>query len=148
MAENVQFYTEGGMPSNRQVCGVRVTRVYNVAELPLIAADVYKLFDLDANEIVLSYGIDVLTAATDASAVTVAVSDGTGALTALAAVDLKTVGKTAGVLANLAGGGLGVADTLSAVVTGAVDGVDFNLYAIVANVDTPETFTKVDTPAP
>jgi hypothetical protein len=148
MATKVQFYTEGGMPSNRQVCGVRNVRVFNNANALLVAADVYKLFDLDTNEIVLGYGIDVLSLATSASAVTVTISDGGGALTALTAVPLKTLGKKAGVISQLDGAGIGVADTLSAVITGEVAGVDFNLYAIVANVDTPETFTQVDTPAP
>ena len=144
MAENVRVYTEGGMPSNFQVCGVRSTRLYGAESSPLIAADIYKMFDLSDDEVVLSYGVEVITAAPATSTFTV--SDGTGALTALTAVDAEVVGKTAGVITELAGNGLG-ADTLSVVITGDVN-VDLNLYAVVARVATLETYTEVGTPAP
>jgi hypothetical protein len=134
MADNNKFYTEGGMPSNMQVCGVRNGRIYSADGDLLIIADAYNLFDLSADEVVLAYGIEVLVAATDGSAVTVTVSDGGGAV--LTAVDLKTLGKTMGVVATLDGSGIG-ADTLTAIITGATDDVDFNVFAIVANVENP-----------
>lgn len=143
MADNVQFYTEGGMPSNRQVCGVRVSRAYGNSDNPLTAGDLYKLFDLDENEVVLAMGIDVLTAsAAGTAAVTI---DGVAIDAALTGVALTAVGKTAVPAASLpAAGATGVVEVT---LTGATV-ADINIYAVVANVDTPTTFTKVDTLAP
>lgn len=149
MADNVQVYTEGGMPSNRQVCGVRNTRIYGVTAQPLVAADDYLLFDLSADEVILGLGIEVMTAS--ASAGTAVVShrvdkDAAVGATIVTAADTTVVGKTAAILTTLPKNGVGDSGVLSVKI--AQTDADVNVYAIVANVAALETPTALDTLAP
>jgi hypothetical protein len=149
MAEKNDFYTEGGMPSNRQVAGVRNTRVYSTDARALVAADLYNLFELDTREVILQIGVDVLTAAAaGTAAVTI---DGTAVpgLT-VAEIDLTSTGK---VLSTFITGTtpypavLATGATVEITFTGTTE-ADVNVFALVMDVTSPETFTKVDTPAP
>jgi hypothetical protein len=147
MAETTRFYTEGGMPSNRQVAGVRNTRVWGSAEYPVVVATLYDLFELDADEVITTIGVDVLTASAAGSAdVTIGGTAVPGLATAQ--LDLTSTGKR---LATFIAG----TTVFPAVGTGTVEitftgatVVDVNVFAVVSRVESPETFTKVDTPAP
>lgn len=149
MATNIKVYTEGGMPSNMQVTGVRNTRIYGAGDTPLIAADDYLLFDLSADEVILSLGIEVI--GPSAVAGTAVVShrvdkDAAVGATIVTAADTTNAGKTAALLTTLPLDGIGDTGVLSVKIE-QID-ADVNVWAVVARVASLETFTVVDTPAP
>jgi hypothetical protein len=146
MATSVEKYTEGGIPSNMQVLGVRVADLASVQlEAGLVVlGDTYNLFNLSADEVVLNIGVDNRSAAAASTEVEVNVDAVANVL--LAAVDLTVVGKTLGTA--IAPGTTGV---VNVIVTGGAGGgldIDFGIYAVVARVVSPTTQTAIDTPAP
>jgi hypothetical protein len=145
MAETTRFYTEGGMPSNRQVAGCRNTRVRANSDNPVTAATLYDLFELSADEVITTIGIDVL--ATSAAG-TADVTLGGVAVPGLASVVLTSTGKTyATFIAGTTPFPVDGTGTVEVTFTGATE-VDVNVFAVVTNVESLETFTVVDTPAP
>ena len=146
MATSVEKYTEGGMPSNRQVTGIRTADLVS-AQLEaglVVLGDIYNLFDLSADEVVLSIGVDVRSAA--AALTVLEVNVDAVAITGLTAVDLTAVAKSVGTVP--AAGATGV---VNAIVTGGAGGgldIDLSLWAVVANVKSLVTQTAIDTPAP
>ena len=146
MATSNEKYQEGGIPSNMQVLGVR-TSVLASKQLEagvVVLGDIYNLFDLEADEVVLQIGVDNREAAAASTVVEINIDATANAL--LAAVDLTVVGKTLGTA--ILPGQTGV---VNAIVTGGAGGgldIDFNVYAVVARVVSPVTQTAVDTPAP
>jgi len=146
MATSNEKYQEGGIPSNMQVLGVRTADLVS-SQLEnglVVLGDTYNLFDLDADEVVLSIGVDVRSES--AASTDVEINLDATAVTGLTAVDLATVAKTVGTVP--AAGATGV---INAIVTGGAGGgldIDFSVFAVVARVVSPVTQTAVDTPAP
>ena len=146
MATSNEKYTEGGMPSNRQVVGIRTADLVS-AQLEdglIVLGDTYNLFDLSADEVVVSIGVDIRSAA--AASTVLEINVDAVAITGLTAVDMTAVAKSVGTVP--AAGATGV---VNAIVTGGAGGgldIDFSVFAVVANVASIVTQTAIDTPAP
>jgi len=92
MATYDNWYTEGGVPSNGQVAGVKVCTI-DFSQQTGAQGDVFELFDLDTSEQVLMSGVEVVEASSVAATADVGLD---GADEIRSAVQLNTVGAVPG----------------------------------------------------
>lgn len=138
MADNYDVYTEGGLPSNRQVWGVRSCKVTATEDSPLVGGDTYKLLELASDEVILSYALRVSVGNAPFTGL-VSFFQGATELAALSDIGLDSVGTYVGNLAELAKGGVGDVGTISFVTAENITDAEFTFFAIVVNVKSLES---------
>ena len=144
MADANKFYTEGGMPSNMQVCGVLLSDVVATAA-DTIGIGSYPLFNLTANQVVVKMGYTVNVAESVNATATIAIGDGTDVDKYLTAETIATTK----IVAMDTLPSLGAAESITlTVAVAALGDAEVTLWAIVADVNSPMTHTAIDTIAP
>lgn len=141
---HLDVYTEGGVPSNMQVLGVKSGTI-DIAKLaagPAAINDIINLFDLDASEQVVAGGFQIIEATDDVVTLDLGLGGGDtfgdgeiGDTPAISLIDALPAPFTAGTV---------TIKVLSAIATKG----KIRIWLVVAEIADNATYTALDTPAP